>query len=170
MASEPSIAAASEEDGGPCILCFDGSDTARKAIRETAGLLVPAPALVVHVWLRPSALMFQGRHLASTHPLAPAADEFDASAREVAEAVLADGVRLAAQCGFDPESALLASQHGVWAPIVELAEERSARAVSVGSRGVSSLESAMLGSVAHGVANHCGRPVIIVPVGARHRA
>jgi nucleotide-binding universal stress UspA family protein len=170
MTGESSSVKASERGTGPCILCFDGSDPARRAIRETAGLLGRVPALVVHVWDRPSGLMLGGRPLAATHPLAPAAEEFDASAHEAAAAVLADGVGLAADCGFDVEPTLLASHHGVWAPIIELAEERSARAVAVGSRGASALESTVLGSVAHGIANHCGRPVIIVPATDRRPA
>jgi nucleotide-binding universal stress UspA family protein len=163
VAGESSIANAKEGPAGPCVVSFDGSGAARDAIRVAAALLGHVPALVVHVWLPPSALMFQGRRLVPTHPMAPAAEEFDASARETAEAVLAEGVELAAESGFDAEPALLTSHHGIWPPIAELAEERQARAVVVGSRGLSSLRSAVLGSVAHGIANHCRRPVLIVP-------
>ena len=107
MIGESSSEKASERGTGPCILCFDGSDPARRAIRETAGLLGRVPAVVVHVWDRPSGLMLGGRQLAATHPLAPAAE---------------------------------------------------------------ALESTVLGSVAHGIANHWAGPVIIVPATDRRPA
>jgi nucleotide-binding universal stress UspA family protein len=50
---------------------------------------------------------------------------------------------------------------------VETAEERDAAAVVVGSRGLTALRSAVLGSVSYGVVHHCKRPVLVVPLPVR---
>jgi nucleotide-binding universal stress UspA family protein len=36
----------------------------------------------------------------------------------------------------------------------------------LGSRGITGVRSLVLGSVSHGVANHCRRPVLIIPAAA----
>lgn len=154
-------------EGGAYLLCFDGSDSAANAIREAGVIAGGGRALVVHAWLRPSVLMLQGRHLASDHPLAAAVEEFDASARGTAEEIAAKGVEIATEAGFEAEPLVIETGHGVWRPIVELAGERAARAVVVGSNGLSPVKSTLLGSVSHGIANHCTRPVLIVPVPGR---
>jgi nucleotide-binding universal stress UspA family protein len=161
----PSHDAAPVEDqpDAPFVLCFDGSDSAADAMRQAAAITGGGAALVVHVWLPPSGVMLPGRTIESSHPLAPAAEEFDASAREAAERVAADGAGIAAEAGFDAEPLAVESRRGVWQPIVELAEERGARAVIVGSQGLSRVKSALLGSVSNGLVNHCRRPVIVVP-------
>jgi nucleotide-binding universal stress UspA family protein len=150
-------------DSGPFLLCFDGSDCAAAAIRVAGELCGGGTALVAHAWLRPSAVMFQGRRVEGSHPLAEAAEEFDASTREGAEERAAEGVRVAREAGFDAEPLLVEHAHGTWRPLVELAIERRARAVVVGSHGLSPVKSALLGSVSRGIANHCPRPVIVVP-------
>lgn len=147
----------------PFLLCFDGSDPAAHAIREAAAITGGGRALVVHAWLPPSAAMLGDRAIEEDHPLAEAVDEFDAAAREAAERVVASGVEIAAEAGFDAEPLAVEARDGVWRPIVQLAEEREARAVVVGSHGLSRVKSALLGSVSGEIANQCRRPVIVVP-------
>jgi nucleotide-binding universal stress UspA family protein len=57
---------------------------------------------------------------------------------------------------------------GTWRAIVKVAKERDARVVIVGSHGRSAVTSAVLGSVSHGVVNHCPRPVLVVPCSGDH--
>jgi nucleotide-binding universal stress UspA family protein len=147
----------------PYLLCFDGSDCAAEAIRRAGEIAGGGPAIVVHAWLPPSALLLQGRGVRAEHPLAPAVEEFDASACEAAEALAAEGAEIASAAGFDAEPLAIEARRGIWRPIVELAEERGARAVVVGSHGLSPAKSAALGSVSHGIANHSTRPVLVVP-------
>jgi nucleotide-binding universal stress UspA family protein len=147
----------------PFQLCFDGSDSAAHAIRQAAAITGGGRALVVHAWLPPSAVMLQGRTLEPSHPLAAAVREFDSAAREAADRVAARGVELAAEAGFDAEPLAVQAPDGVWKPLVRIAEERQVRAVVVGSYGLSRVKSALLGTVSREVANHCMRPVIVVP-------
>ena len=43
-------AAAPTNDGGPLLLCYDGSESAARAIRAAAALCSPRPAIVVNLW------------------------------------------------------------------------------------------------------------------------
>lgn len=148
---------------GPYLLCYDGSECAAEAIRHAGGVLSVGPALAVHAWLAPSAMLLQGRGVPPGHPLRGAAEEFDAAALAAAEGLAQEGARIAAEAGFEAEPLALDAPHGVWRPIVKLAEERTARAVVVGSQGHSAANALFLGSVSRGIANHCSRPVLVVP-------
>lgn len=52
---------------------------------------------------------------------------------------------------------------GARAAIVDAADREDARAIVVGSRGLSGVKSALLGSVANGVVHHSTRPVVVIP-------
>ena len=151
----------------PVLLCYDGSSDAAEAIRQAAGLTGGGPALVLYVWLPPSALLLAGKTVADDHPLAAAIAEFDAATRQEAEDVAAEGVEIASKAGFEASSLTERAGRGVWRAIVKVADEQDARAVVVGSHGHSAA-SAVLGSVSHGVANHCRRPVLVAPCSGDH--
>jgi nucleotide-binding universal stress UspA family protein len=72
------------------------------------------------------------------------------------------GRELAQQAGFQAEA-----RAGVAAPfwegIVDAANEIDAVVIVLGSRGLSGAKEAFVGSVSHEVAEHAGRPVLIVP-------
>ena len=151
----------------PVLLCYDGSPDAAEAIRHAAGLTGGGPAVVLYVWLPPSALLLAGKTVADEHPLAPAITEFDSATRGEAERVAAEGAEIAREAGFDASPLAERAGRGVWRAIVKVADEQDARAVVVGSHGHSAA-SAMLGSVSHGVVNHCRRPVLVAPCSGDH--
>ena len=155
---------------GPVLLCFDGSDDSRRAITAAGGLLGGGPALVVHVWEPLSALMLRNPLIHSPGPLIEQAAELDAAGAEAAERLTGEGMQIARGAGFDAEPMCARSDGGVWPRIVELAEERDARAVVVGPRGRSAIGSVLLGSVSSGVAHHCRRPVVVIPAPGEDRA
>jgi nucleotide-binding universal stress UspA family protein len=146
---------------GPVLLCYDGSEEAAHAIHEAARLLGPGSAIVAHVWNPPSAMLFT-KVVEHPDPLADAAEEFDATAAEQAGEVVEEGARLAREAGFSPETTMLKRVRSAWPALVELADERVARAVVVGSRGRSRVRNALLGGVASGVVAHSTRPVLVV--------
>jgi nucleotide-binding universal stress UspA family protein len=151
----------------PVLLCYDGSSDAAEAIRQAAGLTGGGPAMVLYVWLPPSALMLAGRTVAADHPLSAAIGEFDSRAREEADRVADEGVEIATKAGFEASPVTDRAGRGVWRAIVKVANEQDARAVVVGSHGHSAA-SAVLGSVSHGVVNHCPRPVLVAPCSGDH--
>jgi nucleotide-binding universal stress UspA family protein len=50
-----------------------------------------------------------------------------------------------------------------WEAIVEIADEVDAAVIVAGSRGLTGAHELFEGSVSHQVAEHAGRPVLIVP-------
>jgi nucleotide-binding universal stress UspA family protein len=152
----------------PALLCYDGSTDASEAIELAGQLIGGGRAIVLYVWLPPSALVLAGRVVADDNPLAPAVAEFDAATREEAERLAAEGAELASKAGFDATPLTERAGRGVWRAIVKVADEHDVRAVVVGSQGRSGSTSAALGSVSHGVVNHCRHPVLVGPSGGDH--
>ncbi len=160
----------STPDRRPLVLCYDGSEDARHAIAEAGALLGPGKAVVLHLWKPPSALFTHGKLVEPPHPLAEAVAEFDAEAGKEAARVAEEGAKLAREAGFEPEPLCEKVGRSLWPVIVQLAEDRDARVVVVGSRGRSGVRSSLLGSVSSGVVHHSGRPVLVVtPPGQRSR-
>jgi nucleotide-binding universal stress UspA family protein len=148
----------------PALLCFDGSPQSRSAIEHAGQLLGGGPAVVVTAW--ESADTFVGFDPVSAVSetvgrLAGLEREMDEIGNELAEHTAAAGAELAHEHGFEAEARAVEGKP--WSAIVRTADEVDARIVVLGSRGLSRVESAVLGSVSHGVVQHCTRPVLVVP-------
>jgi nucleotide-binding universal stress UspA family protein len=152
----------------PILICYDGSGDAGRAIDAAADLLGPRRAVVLDV----GPPLTPAESLAVMAPVTPGAafegvNEDDA--RQRADA----GVELAQRAGFDAEArADLAAP--AWEGIVDAADAIDAAVIVLGSRGLKGAREAFEGSVSHQVAEHAGRPVLIVPPPhddpSRHRA
>jgi nucleotide-binding universal stress UspA family protein len=95
--------------------------------------------------------------------LASRALELDEIAQEAAAQTAAEGVSRALAAGFTAQGRTV---HGKpWRAICDVAEEIDASTIVVGARGLSRVESVLLGSVSSAVAVHAKRPVLIVPHG-----
>jgi nucleotide-binding universal stress UspA family protein len=148
----------------PAVLCFDGSPQARTAIERAAELLGGGPAVVVTAW--EPADSFVGFDPVSgvsetIGRLSGLESEMDEIGSELAQHTAEAGVELAGGHGFEAEAKPV--QGKPWSAIVRAADEVDARIVVLGSRGLSRVESALLGSVSHGVVQHSTRPVLVVP-------
>jgi nucleotide-binding universal stress UspA family protein len=144
---------------GPALLCDDGSEPARNAIRAAADLLGGGPALVVTVWqpYRPSLLSPLGGGVAVATGLAK---EYDQVALELARKCAAGGVEVASAAGFDAAPLVV---HGrPREAIVDAARDHGARVIVLGNRGQGGVESALYGSVSTAVLHHAPAPVLVV--------
>jgi nucleotide-binding universal stress UspA family protein len=148
----------SDANSKPILICYDGSDGARRAIEVAAGLFAGQTAIVLNVW-SPIALI-----VAAYGGLAALPDYDDKALEEAASKLAAAGSALAAEAGLKarPENAEVTFQ-GTWHTILDAAKHHDAELIVMGARGLSAFQSALLGSVSHAVAQHAHLPVLIVP-------
>lgn len=153
----------------PVLLCFDGSDDAACAIAEATELLGRRNAVVLAVWepfevwepYDPGALL--GAGIAKLGSKALGLDEI---ASDLAREKMQRGVELARTSGFGARGQI--AQGKPWQAICEAAEELDASTIVLGARGLSRIQSALLGGVSAAVLVHAKRPVLVVP--RRHRS
>jgi nucleotide-binding universal stress UspA family protein len=137
-----------ESESDPVLIAYDGSRPARRAIRVAGSLWPGRDAVVLNVCT----------------PVPGLTATSEDGRREAALEVASAGARLADDVGlFASPDIALADREPAWAAIVDAAERLHASVVVLGARGLTGFESLMLGSVSHGVAAHCSRPVLVVP-------
>jgi nucleotide-binding universal stress UspA family protein len=146
-----------EMPDNPILICYDGSEGARRAIQAAASLLGPRRAVVLDL----------GPPLTTAESFAALSAVVPGTAFEelnVDEAVRRAqvGAELARRAGFEAEA-----RGGVAAPtwegVLEVADEIDAPVIVMGSRGLVGLRELLEGSRSHEVAEHARRPVLIVP-------
>lgn len=153
--SEPAI---------PVLLCFDGSIDADHAISTAGVLLGPRPAIVITVsepirlWEAddPATILD-----APIGKLLSKALNIEEIAAEVAGEQASRGLEIARAAGFDAQSRVVRGK--AWRVICDVAQDIDAAVIVLGARGLSRVQSALLGSVSSTVSVHAGRPVLIIP-------
>ncbi len=152
------------KDAHPVLLCFDGSNDAATAIAKAGELLGPRTAVVLTVW-EPAALWVPyDPATILTAPLSKLASKelgIDEIANEVARETSDRGVALARTAGFEVRGSVAKGKS--WRVICDEAEKLGAEPIVVGARGLSRVQSALLGSVSSAVVVHAHRPVLVVP-------
>jgi nucleotide-binding universal stress UspA family protein len=149
---------------GPALLCFDGSADAEAAIARSGVLLEPRSAVVVTVWEPVKTWAAYDPATIISAPLARLASQeygLDETAADVARDTLQRGVKLARGAGFDAHGRVANGK--TWRAICDIGDELDAALIVLGARGLSRVQSALLGSVSATVSVHAGRPVLVVP-------
>ena len=158
LATSRRKARADEMPDAPLILCYDGSEDAKHAIRRGGELLTLRRALVLTVWLPTAALGPGLGFTASTVNLV----ELDRAAAEAGASIAEEGARIGHDAGLDAEPIAVKADGPVWHTIVETADRHDAAAIVMGSRGLTGLRSMLLGSVSGGVVHHADRPALVI--------
>ena len=142
----------------PVLIAYDGSDYAKAAITQAGRQLrTPRAAIVLSVFEPLEALPFWG--VAYARVPAGFADEGEQQARDVA----LEGATLAGEAGFEAEATAIEGSP-VWKRIIEVAKDREAGMIVIGSHGRSGVSYVAMGSVATAVAHHAAAPVLICRV------
>jgi nucleotide-binding universal stress UspA family protein len=153
--------------GAPILIGYDGSDTARRAVREAGELFGSRRALVATVWepglaYEASAMTADPTGL-GPEPVDPAAArEVDDASKAHADRVAEDGAALGRSLGLRAEALAVADEGNVAEAIVELAKSHGVAAIVVGSRGLSGLRARLEGSTSNAVVRHATCPVVLV--------
>jgi nucleotide-binding universal stress UspA family protein len=132
------------------VVGYDGSEYAKAAVRMALDL----------------ARAFGGEKVivAFGYELSPVGGElhdYHLALKDMAKQRLAEATSLASQDGADVEGVVVERDpaHG----LVELADQRDARLIVVGTRGESAILGALLGSTPHKLLQVSDRPVVVVP-------
>jgi nucleotide-binding universal stress UspA family protein len=137
------------------VFAYDGSELAKGAIGEAAKLLSTGrDALVVCVW-QPFDVGFSPVRALQFN----AAEVGDV--RRAAEETAAAGASFAEEVGFRSQS-IAVQASPTWKGIVDVADDRDAALIVLGSHGRSGIAEVLVGSVAGAVAQHCRQSVLIV--------
>lgn len=149
---------------GHALICFDGSADAGHAIVAAGELLAPGAATVLNVWepvsmwapYDPGAVLSGGLSRLAAGELG-----LDEIAERVARETAERGAELAHAAGFQASARIACGKP--WRAICATAEELDAAPIVIGARGLSRVQSALLGSVSAAVTAHARRAVLVVP-------
>jgi nucleotide-binding universal stress UspA family protein len=145
------------------LICYDGSDDAKAAIKHLGALLPGVSAIALTVW-EPFSDVASGSPKGRLSPLAVITNVGDANEKMLAQAreVAAEGAQLANEAGLKAEPATDEQGESVAEAILAGADKLEADVIVLGSRGLGGVGS-LLGSVSHRVLQHADRPVLVIP-------
>jgi nucleotide-binding universal stress UspA family protein len=151
----------------PILIAYDGSPAARAAVGTAGTLFAPGSAIVLTVWepgLAEMMLVPDPTGMGSTMlPFDPSVtQEVERASEQRAQALADEGAALAREAGLDAQALAVEDLTDPPDAIVAAAEERDARAIVIGSRGLGALKSKLLGSTSKGVLHRAARPVVVV--------
>jgi nucleotide-binding universal stress UspA family protein len=149
---------------GPLLICFDGSEDAKQAIRSAGHLLGGRHALVLTVWepaVNPGGYAWLGADTSAINVV-----ELDRAAAEHGDHVANQGSHIALEQGLGAEPMTIKATGPVWKTILEIADREDAAAIVMGCRGLTGVRSLLLGSVSSAVIHHAERPTLVVPHGS----
>ncbi len=141
----------------PILICYDGSDDAARGIETAAALFGSRKAVVLDI----APILTPSESLAATSSIVPG-NAFEELNLDDADQVAGKGAEIARSAGLDAE-ARGAVAMPTWQGVVDVAADIDAAVIVIGSRGLDGLREAVDGSLSHQVAQHGGRPVLIVP-------
>lgn len=146
------------------LICYDGSKDAKAAIEHAGELLKGEPATVLCVW-EPFIEMLTRSSFGI--PMLPAnatdIEGIDERNEQEARRRAEEGVAQAAGSGFDAQARTRARENTVADAILAEAEAVGARAIVMGTRGLTGMRHLFLGSVSHAVLQDAEVPVLVVP-------
>jgi nucleotide-binding universal stress UspA family protein len=155
------------KDRHPAVVAFDGSAESEAAVRAAAGLFGDRGLIVVSVWEPGLAYAMAPAYDPSGmggYPL-PSGEEIallDEVQHDRATGTAEAGARIARDRGATAEPHAEADRANVTDTIIAVANERSACAIVVGSRGRGGMKRKLLGSTSAALLRHAPCPVVVV--------
>ena len=145
-----------ESEDAQILICYDGSNEAKRAVDTAAALLGRRHAVVLNV----APAMTLAESMATTPSLVPGGAFEDLNRADALQRAEAGAAR-ARRAGLHAEPRATIAR-STWQGIVDVADELDAAVIVIGSRGFSGVREFAHGSVSHDVATHARHPVLIV--------
>jgi nucleotide-binding universal stress UspA family protein len=150
----------------PVLICYDGSEVARAAVRHAAELFAGRPAVLATVWEPGLAAVTVGvpdtMGMGSPPPDPATVEAVDRLQSEHASTLAGDGAEFARSLGLAAEPYAVPDEVDVADTLLGIARDRGAAVVVVGSHGISGLRPRLLGSVSRKVVERCDLPVLVI--------
>jgi len=146
----------------PVLICYDGSDSARRALSVASSALDGAPAILLNIWNPPQRVLADSFGLAESET-GPSYVDLERLSEQRAAEILADGEARANRLDFPVTSRQEANHSSVWQTILNVADEIDATVIVAGTHGSTAVQSGLLGSVSNALVHHAHRPVLLVP-------
>jgi nucleotide-binding universal stress UspA family protein len=154
------------QEPAPVVIAYDGSELSGATVRHAAELFPGRPTVVATVWEPGLALMAvtpsDALDVGTIPPDQRTIEAVDRAQQEHATRVALEGTELARSLGMAAVPHAVPDEVDVADTLINLARERSAAAIVVGSHGISGLRSRLLGGVSRKLVQHCDRPVLVV--------
>ncbi len=145
------------------VIGYDGSPDSQAAIQRAGELFGGEPAVVLTVWEPFLEVMSRTGAGVWTGLEGVDIEEIDAASAAVARTRAEEGAERAQRAGLAAQPCARPRDLTVADAILAEAEQENAKAIVVGTRGLTGLKSVMLGSVSHAVMRQTARPVVVVP-------
>ncbi|MBU8856370.1 MULTISPECIES: universal stress protein [unclassified Micromonospora] len=153
----------SDVRGRQVLVGYDGSPAASAAIEAGALLFPGAHAWIGHLWTPPFASEELRKRLwTGTRNINVFVEAIEREGGREADRMTAVGVMLGCAAGWDAEPLVCRSYGGEGLRLAELADEKQADVLLLGSRGLGGAR-AVLGSVSDMAVHYSPRPVLVVP-------
>jgi len=146
------------------LLCYDGSADAQAAIDQAGLLMAGSEATVLVIW--ETILETMTRHGSlGIGMIGPYGDDraADDAIKQAAVQTAVAGVARAAAAGLVAQPRVVNRDDDIAAMILAEAANLNADVIVLGTRGLGSVKSLMLGSVSHTVLHHADRAVLVIP-------
>ena len=147
------------------LICYDGSADAQAAIGRSALLMPGSHANVLVIWETILQTMTRNGSIGMGFGMVGLEDDTsaDAAIEKGAQDTATDGARRATAAGLVAEPRIANRDGDTAETILAVAVELDADVIVLGTRGLGSMKSLMLGSVSHAVLHHADRAVLVVP-------
>jgi nucleotide-binding universal stress UspA family protein len=149
------------------LICYDDSDSSRRALAVAQRTLGHHPATLLHVYHAPEAVLADAFSTKGSDPTGGPVSQarLESLAAKRAREVLDSGRAIVSEldAAVDVEAREAATDAPIWRTILDVADEIDAELIVAGTRGPTAVAEQPLGSVSDGLVHHSGRPVLIVP-------